>query len=254
MALSCQAGARSASSLSLRDGSFRAPRARSRFLLSHCVTALGLPAPRAAGCGLASPQPVRPNYPLRGPAPLRPPHRRYEPPHPTLAPPKAGLAGLRPRPKGAIRLGPLGVRTNPRRRLPNAARASGAHGLRRHLPPAAPAFEPPHPSARDTQAGPKSPRVRAFRACRPRAGVVVRSDPWARGAMAPKRAGTERPDRRVETLAEPKRQRRRGTARLRTPGRACSVAREGGSEGCARCAARATAHSPRGKRKPHGVP
>ena len=35
--------------------------------------------------------------------------------------------------------------------------------------------------------------------------------------------------------------------------RHCSVARAGGSEGCARCAARATAHSPRGKRKLHGV-
>jgi hypothetical protein len=31
------------------------------------------------------------------------------------------------------------------------------------------------------------------------------------------------------------------------------IAREGGSEGCARCAARATAQSPRGKKKPHAV-
>jgi hypothetical protein len=72
--------------------------------------------------------------------------------------------------------------------------------------------------------------------------------------MAPKREGTERPDRQVETLAPTERLvRGRGAARVRMPVCACSVAREGGSEGCARCAARATARSPRGKKKPHAV-
>ena len=84
-----------------------------------------------------------------------------------------------------------------------------------------------------------------------RGRVAGRSAPRATGAITPERAGPERPDRRVETLAPTERlMRRRGTARVRTTGCACSVAREGGSEGCARCAARATAQSPRGKTKP----
>ncbi len=81
--------------------------------------------------------------------------------------------------------------------------------------------------------------------------VAVKSAPRADAAIAPERAGPERPDRRVETLDPTERfVRGRGTARVRTSGSACSVAREGGSEGCARCAARATAQSPRGKRRP----
>ena len=49
--------------------------------------------------------------------------------------------------------------------------------------------------------------------------VVVKSAPRATGAIAPKRAGPERPDRRVETLAPTERlMRRRGTARVRAPG------------------------------------
>ena len=150
--------------------------------------------------------------------------------------------------------GPRGVRVKPRRRLPTAARASGTRGLRRDLPPTAPAFEAPHPSARDTEAGPRSPRVRTFRAFRSRAGVGVKSAPRARRAMAPERAGPERPDRRVETLAPTERlMRGRGTARVRTPGCACSVARKGGSELRPRRPQRATAHSPRGNKKPHAV-
>jgi hypothetical protein len=39
--------------------------------------------------------------------------------------------------------GPLGVRKKPRRRLPSTARASGARGLRRDRPPAAPAHWKP---------------------------------------------------------------------------------------------------------------
>ena len=39
--------------------------------------------------------------------------------------------------------GPLGVRKGPRRRLPSTARASGARGLRRDRPPAAPAHGKP---------------------------------------------------------------------------------------------------------------
>ena len=47
----------------------------------------------------------------------------------------------------------------------------------------------------------------------------MRSASRAIGAMAPERAGTERPDRRVETLAPTERLvRGRGTARVRTPG------------------------------------
>ncbi len=81
--------------------------------------------------------------------------------------------------------------------------------------------------------------------------VAVNTAPRADGGMTAERAGTERPDRWVETLAPTERlMRGRGTARVRTPGCACSVARRDGSEGCARCAARATAPSPRGKRKP----
>ena len=80
--------------------------------------------------------------------------------------------------------------------------------------------------------------------------VVVTTVPRARGAMAPERAGPERPDRRVETLDPTESLSRvRGTARVRTPVCACSVARVGASEGCARCAARATARSPRDKEK-----
>jgi hypothetical protein len=72
--------------------------------------------------------------------------------------------------------------------------------------------------------------------------------------MAPERAGTERPDRRVETLDPTERlMRGRGTARVRMPVCACSVAREGGSEGWARRPARATARSPWGKEQPHAV-
>jgi hypothetical protein len=84
--------------------------------------------------------------------------------------------------------------------------------------------------------------------------VAVNTAPRARRAMAPERAGPEWPDRRVETLAPTEcLMRGRGTARVRTPGCACSVACGGGSEGCARCAARATAHSPRGKESLHAV-
>ena len=78
----------------------------------------------------------------------------------------------------------------------------------------------------------------------------MRSAPRAIGAIPPEGAGTERPDRRVETLTPTERFiRGRGTARLRTPVCASSVARGGGSKGCARCAARATAPSPWGKKK-----
>lgn len=78
----------------------------------------------------------------------------------------------------------------------------------------------------------------------------MRSAPRASGAMAPERAGTERPDRRVETLDPTERLLRgRETARVRTPGCACSVARAGGSEGWARRPARATAPGPRGKKE-----
>jgi hypothetical protein len=63
--------------------------------------------------------------------------------------------------------------------------------------------------------------------------VVVRTAPRAVGAMAPKRAGTERPDRRVETLAATERlMRGRGTARIRAAtGTARSHAKTGRSCG-----------------------
>jgi len=82
----------------------------------------------------------------------------------------------------------------------------------------------------------------------------VNSAPRAKRAMAPERAGTERPDRRVETLAPTGRLvRGRGTARVRTPVCACSVACAGRSELRPRRPQQATAHSPRGKKKPHAV-
>ena len=81
-------------------------------------------------------------------------------------------------------------------------------------------------------------------------GVVVKSAPRADRAMTPERAGSERPGRRVETLAPTERlMRGRGTARVRPSVCACSVARGGGSEGWARSPARATAPGPRGKTK-----
>jgi hypothetical protein len=89
----------------------------------------------------------------------------------------------------------------------------------------------------------------------PRCGrVVVKSGVRAVGAMSPKRAGPERPDRRVETLAPTELlMRGRGTARLRTPVCACSVAREGESELRPRWPQRTTAPSPRATKRAHGV-
>ena len=147
--------------------------------------------------------------------------------------------------------GPLGVGMKRPRRLPNAARASGARGLRRDWPPAAPADR--MPPSRDAVGSANEARAlaRASRTCRwtRNQGVGVKSAPRAIGAIPAERAGTERPDWRVETLAEHERTARgRGTARVRTPGCASSVARGGVSEGCARCAARATAPNPRGKK------
>ena len=162
------------------------------------------------------------------------------------APPRTAPAGSSARDRTArSSSGPLGVRIKLRRRLPTAARASGARGLRRDLPPAAPASLTPHP---------KPPLAPLTEDHGKREGRV-RSALRAEGAMAPKRAGTERPDRRVETLAPTACLcRGRGTARVRTPVCACSAARAGGSEGCARCAARATwLRTRRAKQKLHAV-
>jgi hypothetical protein len=80
--------------------------------------------------------------------------------------------------------------------------------------------------------------------------VAVTSVPRATAAIAPERAGPERPDRRVETLAPTEGLvRGRGAARVRTLVCASSVARAGGSEGWARRPARATAPGPRGKKE-----
>jgi hypothetical protein len=86
------------------------------------------------------------------------------------------------------------------------------------------------------------------------ARVVMKSGGRAVGAISPKRAGPERSDRRVETLAPTELlMRGRGTARLRTPVCACSVAREGESELRPRWPQRTTAPSPRATKRSHGV-
>jgi hypothetical protein len=63
-------------------------------------------------------------------------------------------------------LGPLGVRMGPHRRFPNAARASGARGLRRNWPPAAPAEL--KPTSRDAVRSADGARIltRASGTCR----------------------------------------------------------------------------------------
>ena len=76
----------------------------------------------------------------------------------------------------------------------------------------------------------------------------VKSAPRAIGAMAPERAGPERASRGGVSLA-------RFQANSEGPCRGTSpaqggIARAGGSEGCARCPARATAPGPRSKTKP----
>ena len=68
------------------------------------------------------------------------------------------------------------------------------------------------------QSAPGVPAAMAPEPAPPSVWVGVQSAPRATGAIAPKRAATERPDRRVETLAPTERlMRGRGTARVRTP-------------------------------------
>ena len=112
---------------------------------------------------------------------------------------------------------------------------------------------PHHPSAglvSGWSPNPVAPDGRERRAGRSQSGGVGAIRPAGRGDMAPERAGTERPERRVETLAPTERfMRGRGTARVRTPvwpARSLAVACRAG---CARCAARATPPSPRGKKE-----
>jgi hypothetical protein len=220
-ALFCHAGARPVSCSSLREAFLVAPRARSsRLLLCHCVTAFFCHA---------------------GARPLV-----------ACSPPLAALRDSLNRDPAARPVpGPLGVRMRRRHRHPVAVRALGPRGLGRHG-----RSHPPgglNTTTRKTRGIPSSgsdPDSSAT-SCRSFANgrVVVKSAPRATRAIVPKRAGTEPPDRRAETLTPTERfMRGRGTARVRTSGCACSVAREGGSEGCARCAARATAHSPWGKK------
>ena len=151
--------------------------------------------------------------------------------------------------------GPRGVRKKPRHRYPGRDPRAG-YPQPPEVWPLAPAgrFEPPTLRLETLDPGPSCSVAGPLERFNRERGVVVNSAPRATGAIAPKRAGTARPDRRVETLSPTERlMRGRGTARVRTPGCACSVAREGGSEGCARCAARATARGPRGKEQPHAV-
>jgi len=79
----------------------------------------------------------------------------------------------------------------------------------------------------------------------PNGRVVVKSAPRATGAIARERAGPERASRGGVSLARFQ-SNSEGPCRGTSPAQG-GIAREGGSEGCARCAARATAPGPRGK-------
>jgi hypothetical protein len=156
--------------------------------------------------------------------------------------------------RSAVR--PLAVRMTPRQRYPAAGRPLGDPQPPETWP-LAPAgrFETPTLRLETLKPGSSCPVAGPVERFNREPRVVVKSAPRADGAITPERAGTERPDRRVETLAPTGRlMRGRGTARVRTPVCASSVARAGGSEGCARCAARATSLRARGaKENLHGV-
>jgi hypothetical protein len=149
--------------------------------------------------------------------------------------------------------GPLGVRKRRRHRHPVPVRALGPRGLGRHG-----RWHPPGglntPLTESVWADPHghapalASRLRQVRGAREGGGEIRPAGGRSHGAGA---CG-HRAARPVGGNAGPTERlmRGRGTARVRTPGCACSVARNGGSEGCARRAARATAHSPRGQRKP----
>jgi hypothetical protein len=154
-------------------------------------------------------------------------------------------AGTRQRVRGR---GPLGVRMKPRHRHPSPIRTPGPRSLRSDGRPTRRADLSPHPDFHDgsRQEG-FSLAVAGFLA----EGAAAEIAPRATGAVTPERAGPERPVRCVGTLAPTERLfRGRGTARLRARVCACSVAREGGSEGWARRLVRATPPGPLGKRKP----
>jgi len=222
-----------------------AKRVRGQTTLFHCVRLFF--APRVFFCQAGARPLVACSPPLAalrticrgGPAPLGPPGRRSRPPHPPLAGSKSRLTRLDRDPAARPAPGPLGVSGFAGSPTPRPGPHAGSPRSRETWP-LAPAgrFETPTLRLETLKPGPggsvAGPLERFIR----ERGVVGRSAPRAIGAMAPKRVGTERPDRRVETLAPTERLLRgRGTARIRTPGCACSVAREGGSAGCARGAA-----------------
>jgi hypothetical protein len=134
------------------------------------------------------------------------------------------------RAEGFARRGPLAVRMRPRQRHPTARRPLGTRSLRRNGRVTRGAEGRPHlPHPLNSVLWINFP-VRRGCLCKALAnGGGGPSAPRATGAIAPERAGPERPDRRVETLAPTKGLLRgRGIARIRTPGCAGSVARAGG--------------------------
>ena len=115
--------------------------------------------------------------------------------------------------QGRPTVGPLAVRMKPRQRYPAAGRPLGD--------PQPPEAWPLAPAGRIGYPPPKHCALACGR-------VVVKPAPRATGAIAPKRAGTERADRRVETWAAEGRTTRvraaSSTARSHaTAGRSCGL-------------------------------
>ena len=232
--------------LSLREACSVLPRglrpSRSGRLISvHCVEALCF-APRVKRrSGLARPRSLRPEAP---PAATQ---QRASPPGPSLFSSFAETARRSQRLPAAMRaLGPRGLRSNSRF-------TRGADG------------RPPTHAVGDPAAGRESWRrlwcasegTHATAAAPPRgqAGGGWPRPPSGRRPMAPERAGPERRPRGGCRNAGPERQRGGNGEGLRRADLACSVARAGGSEGGARCAARATTAVARWARtdRPHAV-
>jgi hypothetical protein len=149
---------------------------------------------------------------VRGLSALARPRSRCAETPPAAIPPVAGQ-----RVSGR---GPLGVRKRPRHRYPSRDSRAGSPQPP-EVWPLAPAgrFETPTLRLETLKPGPSCSVAGPIERFNRERGVVGRSAPRARRAMAPKRAGTERPDRRVETLDPTERLiRGRGTARVRMPG------------------------------------
>ena len=159
------------------------------------------------------------------------------------------LAVPLPRMKRSARSGPARPHRGSPARCPRPAEESSLHPRG--------GVEDPPPTTRKGSAGESPTRTNEDQENQPRGpaglpsrGRVGANRPGGRGDMAPERAGTERPERRVETLAPTERfYAREGNSEGPHADLASSVARGGGSEGRARCAARATPPSARGAKQ-----